>query len=99
MSVDAAFETGCAQSDPGADARHHSSDWTSSELEPGSDVVSCSCGTGGRSIWSPSSLFEGSICAFSTLGLPGCCRRYSSVAVSKSHIKALSRSQCSQREL
>src|SRR5436305_7827671 len=69
ISVVVGFDTGWAQSDSGADARHHSSDWKASELVPGSDAASSWRGVGGRSIWSRSSLFELSIWVFSDLGL------------------------------
>ncbi len=60
-------------------------------------AASSSRGASGRSIWSRSSLFELSIWAFGSWGLRAAVAVTFSVPVSKPLIKALSRSQCSQR--
>src|SRR5215470_16730173 len=70
MSVAGGSESGSAQSEAGADARHQSSDWKASAPAAGFGAGSSSCRTGDRSIWSRSSLLERSIRACISLGLP-----------------------------
>src|SRR5690242_276343 len=89
--------TGSAHSGSGGETLHQSSDWRVSAVAPASGRASSCGGPGGLSLCSRSSLSEDCICASIGLGLPRDFGMIFLCLVSKSHVKALSRSQSSQR--